>query len=314
MSADAFRRSIKEPIPDIFQAVEHLSRAADAHIAGNTVLAEAMFCEADIPEIWNWLYPEWDNFRLNLRITAPDNDTSWVSPAERDPVKYVRTDPRAAPVRAAVLARDGFRCRYCGIPVISADIAEIADDHYPSAVPWRGRKAEDRHKAFLGLWLQYDHVVPHSHGGRSSTHNVVISCALCNYGKFDLTLKQLAVSDPRLRLPEPLEWDGLERLRVFKLPRRLRRPAPAAAPHVAKLPVRGRFFVPGSSIRGGFLKTPALGGKPRWFELADDVTAGPAIRDGIEGCWLQCDPALFRRRGLRPDDFLDPEHAAPPIS
>jgi hypothetical protein len=45
--------------------------------------------------------------------------------------------------------------------------------------------------------------VPHSHGGRSSSENVVISCALCNDGKDKYTLRQLDVADPRITPPAP---------------------------------------------------------------------------------------------------------------
>ncbi|WP_371933304.1 hypothetical protein [Ruegeria discodermiae] len=55
--------------------------------------------------------------------------------------------------------------------------------------------------------------MPHSHGGLSDAENVVVSCALCNFGKHGFTLRQLGVSDPRLREPISVAWDGLERLR-----------------------------------------------------------------------------------------------------
>jgi hypothetical protein len=53
----------------------------------------------------------------------------------------------------------------------------------------------------------------HSRGGRSSESNVVVTCALCNFGKDKYTLRQLDVADPRLTEPVPCEWDGLERFR-----------------------------------------------------------------------------------------------------
>ena len=66
-------------------------------------------------------------------------------------VNYVRL-PRADGKRVsrrAVLARDGFRCQYCG---------------------------STRH-------LTIDHIIPRSRGGASSWENVVTSCAPCNVRK-----------------------------------------------------------------------------------------------------------------------------------
>lgn len=42
-----------------------------------------------------------------------------------------------------------------------------------------------------------DHVVPLSRGGKDSLDNVVTACSGCNYSKWDLSLGQLDVGDPR---------------------------------------------------------------------------------------------------------------------
>ncbi|RYY08588.1 MAG: HNH endonuclease [Alphaproteobacteria bacterium] len=60
--------------------------------------------------------------------------------------------------RFAVLARDGFKCRYCG------------------------RAAPD-------FALQVDHVVPRSRGGNDLEGNLVAACTDCNAGKSDSLLK-----------------------------------------------------------------------------------------------------------------------------
>ena len=204
----AVRRSIREPIPDLFQAWELLSRAADVHLSGNFAEAEALLAQANLPTVYEWAWADWQKPSLNIRIPKPENDTKRLPKCELDPVRA----PNAATKRM-VLARDGHRCRYCGIPVISADVRKLVHSLYPAAVPWVSSVPEKQHAAFSCFWLQYDHVVPHSHGGRSSEDNVVVSCALCNFGKLDYTVKQLDISDPRTRPPQPVEWDGLERLR-----------------------------------------------------------------------------------------------------
>lgn len=57
-------------------------------------------------------------------------------------------------LRFEILARDGFRCRYCGVTAESAT-------------------------------LHVDHVVPRSMGGRDDAANLVAACSDCNMGKSD---------------------------------------------------------------------------------------------------------------------------------
>lgn len=211
---EPLRRSIKEPIPEIFEAWQFLSIAADAHIAGDHAAAEDFFRQANMREVWDWVNPAWGpsprDLALNVRSWNPEGDTRQVPKLDRDPRRSVPPE-----VKTAVLSRDGYRCRYCGIPVVDAGIRKIAHSLYPQAVPWNPSIVTEQHAAFQCLWLQYDHVVPHSHGGPSSEENVVVTCGLCNYGKDKYTLKQLGISDPRLRSPKPSPWDGIERLRAF---------------------------------------------------------------------------------------------------
>lgn len=202
------RHSIREPIPEIFEASELLSQAADAHLQGNFAEADTLLIHANLPAVYEWAWVDWQKPSLNIRIPRPENDTKKLPKDQLDPTRA----PKAATKRN-VLARDGYRCRYCGIPVIDADIRKLLHSLYPVAVPWVSSVPEKQHAAFSCFWLQYDHVVPHSHGGRSDEDNVVISCALCNFGKLDYTVRQLDIADPRTRSPQPAEWDGLERLR-----------------------------------------------------------------------------------------------------
>lgn len=202
------RLCIRAPIPEIFEAYYLLSAAADAHLHGQSAAAEALFARANIPAVYDWAWADWQRPSLNIRIPKPENDTVKLPKTELDPV---RTPTKAT--KRAVLERDGYCCRYCGIPVIDADIRKLVHKLYPDAVPWVSSAPEQQHAGFSCFWLQYDHVVPHSHGGRSDVENVVISCALCNFGKLDYTVKQLDIADPRLRVPTPTPWDGLERLR-----------------------------------------------------------------------------------------------------
>ena len=203
------KHCIKEPVPALFKARDNLALAVDAHLAGDFETARLKFKAADTLAVFFWLNPCWYDVEKNVLYPHPDGDTFLVPREQRDPDRAI-----AASVRAEVLARDGYRCRYCALPVIGAGIRKIAHALYPEAVPWDSHDLRRQHAGFAALWLQYDHVVPHSHGGRSNAENVVIACGLCNFAKHGYTLRQLGLSDPRLRLPQPVEWDGLERLRL----------------------------------------------------------------------------------------------------
>ncbi len=202
------KRSIKDPIPEIFQCWYYLNEAVDAHNSGDSEQAADLFKKADMKDVWDWLNPAWVDVHLNVAIKKPVGDTTIVPKGLRDPDRNIKMS-----VRRSVLKRDGYRCRYCGLPVVDANIRKMAHKHYPNEIPWIPTDAKKQHAGFQCFWLQYDHVEPHSHGGQSTEDNIVISCALCNFGKYSYTLRQLQISDPRQRKPLKSNWDGLERFR-----------------------------------------------------------------------------------------------------
>jgi 5-methylcytosine-specific restriction endonuclease McrA len=62
------------------------------------------------------------------------------------------------------------------------------------------------------MWMQFDHVVPHSRGGDNSLENVIVTCAPCNFGRMERTLEEVGLIDPRTLSFLATPWDGLERL------------------------------------------------------------------------------------------------------
>ena len=86
-------------------------------------------------------------------------------------VRVPRTDRRRLS-RRAILARDGFRCQYCG---------------------------SIKH-------LTIDHVIPRSRGGMTSWENVVTSCAPCNVRKGASLPGEVGMMPSRLPRP-PLPTD-----------------------------------------------------------------------------------------------------------
>lgn len=299
------RQYLKEPIPEIFSAYFALSGAVDAHLSGDFAKASALFRSANSREVWEWLNPAWTDVAQHVVTMNPASDTRVVPREARDPDREPSTE-----TKRAVLDRDGHRCRYCGLPVIHADIRKIAHKLYPEAVPWENNNAKNQHAAFQVFWLQFDHVEPHSHGGRSTVDNVVVSCALCNFGKDRFTLRQLDLEDPRLRPPVPAEFEGLERFRGAARLKQLRvenNPAmePSDPQTTTSVEAVASFFFPGASIGGTYVNIPPLLGKTRWFKIGGAVSARSAVRRGVEGCVVTCPRILVERRGLDPDALLD---------
>ena len=78
--------------------------------------------------------------------------------------------------KRALIERDGYHCRFCGIPVIRAEVRARIRAAYLDALPW-GTKYTKQHAGFQALWLQYDHLVPHARGGTNAPDNMLITCA-----------------------------------------------------------------------------------------------------------------------------------------
>lgn len=301
------RKFIKEPIPEVHTAIRALVDAVDAHIAGDFNSAAAKFKEANCPATWEWLNDAWIGVHKNVVFLKVEGDSQVIPKSERDPDRSIKGS-----VKRKVLARDGYMCRYCGLPVVHADIRKIAHRLYPSEVPWNSRIPAEQHSGFQASWLQYDHVEPHSHGGASTLDNVVISCALCNFGKDGYTLRQLDIENPRLRPPVPSEFDGLERFRVNvqlakpRTPSRQKtQPSSKASPVNSSRPVSESFFFAGAYISGGYVNVPPIGGKTRWFQIGSSVEAEMVERNGVRGCVVRCPRKMIVRRGIDANAYLD---------
>jgi 5-methylcytosine-specific restriction endonuclease McrA len=117
-----------------------------------------------------------------------------------------------APEKRELHARDGYHCRFCGIPVVRKEIRVRIRRRYPEALSW-GRTNPTQHAAFQAMWAQYDHVVPHARGGTNALENLVVTCAPCNFGRMSYSLAQVGLLDPRTREPARSVWEGLERFK-----------------------------------------------------------------------------------------------------
>lgn len=203
--ADFLRTCLRDPIPEIFDAARYLDAAVTAHLRGNHELAEQLIREAEIPEVREWTESLWGANSPYVRKREVLDSHLHLPKGERIPIRMPNAEERRL-----LHDRDGFHCRFCGIPVIRKEVRARIAKAYPDALPW-GRRNPEQHAAFQAMWLQYDHLLPHARGGDNGLENIVITCAPCNYARVDFTLEELGLADPFARHPVRSNWDGLER-------------------------------------------------------------------------------------------------------
>jgi hypothetical protein len=195
---------LRTPVPAIFEAARLLSEATDAHLREERRLAAELLGQANMPVVREWTESLWGK---GGAYAARPNGSRTV-PAQQ-PERVADRMPSENTLRQLHL-RDGFHCRFCGIPVIRKAVRQRFVYAYPELLLW-GKTNPSQHAAFQCMWAQYDHVVPHAHGGTNALDNIVVTCAPCNYGRMSFTLDEAELEDPRLRNPISSPWNGLER-------------------------------------------------------------------------------------------------------
>jgi HNH endonuclease len=203
-TTSTLRLCLSEPVTQLKDAARYLDAAVSAHLQNKPALAEELFRLADMPEIRQWTKSIWANSEVHVRYRS----------SEPTLAKELRAEERMpSPSRKAeVHARDGYNCRFCGMPVVRSEVRKRIREAYSTAVNWGGTEIL-QHAALQAMWAQYDHIVPHSRGGSNDLDNLVLTCAPCNFGRAGYSLHEVGVSDPRDRLPMQFQWDGLERFR-----------------------------------------------------------------------------------------------------
>lgn len=181
-------------------------------MGGNRSRAADLISRANQPSIREWVapllgsvaaYPERaDYVRYRPVPTAP----LVLSKSERVAVRMPNAQQQAELIR-----QQGRHCGFCHIPLISVEVRKALVRAYPGVATWGATNA-DCHAGLLCMWLQFDHVLPHSRGGGNDLSNILITCSGCNYGRMALTLEEVGLLDPRLRTRRTADWDGLERL------------------------------------------------------------------------------------------------------
>jgi len=160
---------------------------------------------ADMPAVREWTESLWGK---NSPYVSPQHVQAAPTPLPEDQRVKARMPTSSEIVQ--LHARDGFHCRFCGIPVVRPEVRKRIAAAYPRALPW-GRRNPEQHAAFQAMWAQYDHLIPHAMGGNNDLENVVVTCAPCNFGRMSYSLEEVGLADPRMRAPVRSAWDGLER-------------------------------------------------------------------------------------------------------
>jgi 5-methylcytosine-specific restriction endonuclease McrA len=211
MPEPALRRCLREPIPEIFAAAALMRDAVAAHLSGDRRTCAALIAKANDQVVRDWACslmgtdPEKNPF---VQLTTASGVPPILPKAER-----IEVGMPSAATRAELIRRHGHRCAYCGIPLVRAEVRKALHATYPDEATWDPHddlKSLKCHAALLCMWLQFDHVLPHSRGGDNSPANLVLSCAPCNYGRMAYSLAEVGLLDPRIDPWTKTDWDGLE--------------------------------------------------------------------------------------------------------
>lgn len=120
------RYCLREPIPEIFDAACYLDAAVSAHLIGKKKIAEELFELANCKVVWQWLDEVWGANSAYVQY-RPIPDAPPTLP------KALRVDERmpTAAEKKAIHDRDGYHCRFCGIPVIRRGVRQLISAQYP---------------------------------------------------------------------------------------------------------------------------------------------------------------------------------------
>lgn len=108
--------------------------------------------------------------------------------------------------------RDGWRCRYCSLPLVTASFLNALRQALPADFPAAPIPIEGSAYPARRLFkMTPDHVVPRSDGGEDEVSNLVSSCGACNFQmKGDCTIEELRIASPFERDPVRDGWIGFQ--------------------------------------------------------------------------------------------------------
>lgn len=197
------RACLRAPIPEIAIAAKYLDDAASAHISEQPDVAEELIDRANMAVIREWTESLQGKASPYVQHWSVAGASLVSKPAQRQAPRM----PTSAE-KLLLRLRDGYHCRFCGIPVIRKKVRDRLRECYPHALPWGNTNAA-QHAAFQAMCTQYDHVLPHARGGSNDLNNIVVTCAPCNYGRGSYTLEEVGLLDPRRANLSALRGMGL---------------------------------------------------------------------------------------------------------
>jgi hypothetical protein len=125
------RKCFREPIPEIFESAQLLEQALRAHIENDYEQAKKLFIEADNQLIKIWVESVIGKNSPYIQYRK----TSLAPPTIRKEEREVVRMPNKLE-KIQIHERDGYFCRFCGIPVIRPEIRNKVMRTYPDEVPW----------------------------------------------------------------------------------------------------------------------------------------------------------------------------------
>ena len=203
------RRFLLEPIPAFEIAADYLSESADALLRDDLDAAQDRMIKADIPAL----------MEFTIKVVGPlsiEVHRNTVLPTVLPEEERISQRMPSSRKRVGIYERDGWRCRFCGIRVISTKARTTFRKLFPSETRWDGPEYE-RHSALYATAVSLDHVVPHSRGGNNDETNLVTACFCCQHGRGQWLLDEMELYDPRERAPVVDNWDGLCRIEAYPL-------------------------------------------------------------------------------------------------
>ncbi len=219
------RTCFRSPTLAVWETVASFARAADALLAGNQDEAVLHIGKAERADILAWGIPVMSTVDPKIIRWRPIDESTL---PEQGRVGSPKPGPK---LLDAMYRRDGWRCRFCGSPVIVPEARTRIGELLPGAFRWTN--AHGDHAGFEILSGVADHVQPHSWSGPTSLDNLVSCCAPCNYGRGPAFLDEMGLIDPRTREPYPADgWDGLTRVLAIPAPRKPAGPVLPPSPNM----------------------------------------------------------------------------------
>lgn len=217
-----FRRCLLQPLAEHDLAATWLAEAADALLKDRLDEAAEFIRGSDLCSLEDYRY------RVAGRLDPAIHRITRMPVYERISHPTGRRMPAPQAARE-VFARDGYRCRFCGSKVIVKEARKAFLNALPTIARW-GSTNRECHFGLAVLSASVDHVVPFQRGGRSEDPaNLVTTCNPCQFGRGHCLLAEVELEDPRKYPPTIDGWDGLTRLRGFRL-------RPGLLVHTAEVP------------------------------------------------------------------------------